>query len=36
VTTTAGAHNLPQTRPAELARHIVTLTRRVCREASTG
>ena len=36
VTLTQGAHNLPQTHPAELARHIVTLTRRVCREASTG
>jgi pimeloyl-ACP methyl ester carboxylesterase len=36
VTLAAGAHNLPQTRPAELARHIVTLTRRVCREAPAG
>jgi len=36
VTMTAGAHNLPQTHPTELAPHIVTLTRRVCREPSTG
>lgn len=36
VTMTQGAHNLPQTHPVELARHIVTLTRRVCREASRG
>ncbi|GAA4924208.1 pimeloyl-ACP methyl ester carboxylesterase [Actinomycetospora succinea] len=31
-----GAHNVPLTHPAALARHVVTLARRVCRDASTG